>query len=272
MASVRNLAIIVSIAALSMAVPAAAQTITVVELDAVYERGDKIVISGNVEPRVGDIPVTLQVKWGSNVIAVDQLDVSRDGSFATIINTDGDVWEEGQYSVQASYKEGVTARQSFELSLEPVEVGPETVEGTSTVDIGDGEEGSIAYTISGGTVTDMAISREALGLTVYVNPVSDGNISFTASRSYFDARSSGCEGSDEGFIVLVDGRQVDEPAGYTVERGESANTFSVGFFEGERRIEVVGTCVIPEFGAVVMVVLAVSIAAATVASARFARA
>jgi len=241
--------------------PAAAQTITLVELDAVYERGDKIVISGSVEPRVGEIPVTIQVKRGSNVIAVDQLKVSRDGSFATIINTDGDVWEVGAHSVQAAYQQGATARQEFEISSMPVEAGPEAVEGASAVDLGDGEEGRIQYTITGGTVTDMALSREGLGLTVYVSAESAGTISLTASRAYFDARADGCEGADEEFIVIVDGRQVD----HTVERGESENVIGVDFFEDEGRIQIVGTCVIPEFGAAAVALAAASAAAVAAA-------
>ncbi len=244
-----------------VAAPAAAQTITLVELDPVYERGDKIVISGSVEPRVGEIPVTIQVKRGSNVIAVDQLKVSRDGSFATIINTDGDVWEVGAHSVQAAYQQGATARQEFEISSMPVEAGPEAVEGASTVDLGDGEEGRIQYTITGGTVTDMALSREGLGLTVYVSAESAGTISLTASRAYFDARADGCEGADEEFIVIVDGRQVD----HTVERGESENVIGVDFFEDEGRIQIVGTCVIPEFGAAAVALAAASAAAVAAA-------
>jgi len=244
-----------------VAAPAAAQTITLVELDAVYERGDKIVISGSVEPRVGEIPVTIQVKRGSNVIAVDQLKVARDGSFATIINTDGDVWEVGAHSVQAAYQQGATARQEFEISSMPVEAGPEAVEGMSTVDLGDGEEGRIQYTITGGTVTDMALSREGLGLTVYVAAESSGSISLTASRAYFDARADGCEGADEEFIVVVDGRQVE----HAVERGEAENVISVDFFEDEGRIQIVGTCVIPEFG-VAAVALAAAAGAAVAAA------
>lgn len=245
-----------------VAAPAAAQTISLVELDAVYERGSKIVISGSVEPRVGEIPVTIQVKRGSNVIAVDQLKVARDGSFATIINTDGDVWEVGAHSVQVAYQQGTTARQEFELSSMPVVDGPATVEGMSTVDLGDGEEGRIQYTISGGIVTDMALSREGLGLTVYVAAESSGTISLTASRAYFDARADGCEGPDEEFIVIVDGRQVD----HTVERGEGENVISVDFFEDEGRIQIVGTCVIPEFGAAASLALAAAAAAAVAAA------
>lgn len=261
MASVRLTAAATVLLCALVASPVAAQTISLVELDAVYERGDKVVISGSVEPRVGEIPVTIQVKRGSNVIAVDQLKVARDGSFATIINTDGDVWEVGAHSVQVAYQQGTTARQEFEISAMPVETGPETVEGMSTVDLGDGEEGRIQYTISGGTVTDMALSREGLGLTVYVSAESPGTITLTASRAYFDARANGCEGADEEFIVIVDGRQVD----HTVERGESENTIGVDFFEDEGRIQIVGTCVIPEFGAVA-VALAAAVAAAVAAA------
>lgn len=248
--------------AVLVAAPAAAQTISLVELDAVYERGDKIVVSGSVEPRVGEIPVTIQVKRGSNVIAVDQLKVARDGSFATIINTDGNVWEVGEHSVQAAYQQGATARQTFELSSMPVDPAPAAVEGTSRVDLGDGEEGTISYTITGGTVTDMALSREGLGLTVYVSAESAGTVSLTASRAYFDARANGCEGSDEEFIVIVDGRQVD----HAVERGEAENVISVDFFEDEGRIQIVGTCVIPEFGAAATVALAAAAAAAVAAA------
>ena len=59
------------------------------------------------------------------------------------------------------------------------------------------------------------------------------------------------------FIILIDGIEVDYEE--TSKVGADSRIISINFEQGDSDIEIIGTYVIPEFGAIVMIVLTVGI-------------
>ena len=144
--------------------------------------------------------------------------------------------------------------------------GPPTDAGTTMFTLQAGEAGAfdIGYSITGGSVTGMSISGEYSSLTVNIAPTDDGELSLTLPRDVIDAKMSGCEGSDDQFIVIVD-RQEQE---FRETVGSDSRTLTIGFFADSEEIEIIGTCAVPEFGAVAVVVLAAAVIAIVAVTAR----
>lgn len=261
-----TLAMIVALSVIFIVGSASAQStkpISLNEINLSYTQGDKILISGSVKLVIGLDEVTIKVSSGDNFVTADQLDVALDGTFATILNTDGGVWMPGDYVITVTYTEGTRTTAEFGLRSNSAPV----TEDIFTVDIGDGDTGDIGYAINGGTVREMEIDDDLLSLIVRIDPTSAGILTLDIDRDYLDARANICSGDDESFIVLVDNVEVPYQTSNT---DTMMRTIEVAFESDESKIQIIGTCAIPEFGALAMVVLVASISAIIVASRRFA--
>ncbi|RNJ72243.1 MAG: PEFG-CTERM sorting domain-containing protein, partial [Thaumarchaeota archaeon S13] len=93
---------------------------------------------------------------------------------------------------------------------------------------------------------------------ITINAEEDGMITLTIPRSILDSRTEGQEGDDVPFSVLVN----DEIADATEDSTPTTRTLVIEFSAGDGQvIEVIGSFIIPEFGAVAVVVLAAAIVA-----------
>ena len=239
------------------------KSISINEINASFTAGDKIVVSGSI---IGltthDEQVTMKVSSGDNVITVDQLDIARDGTFATILNTNGSVWKAGTHQIIITRADGMKSFVVFELRSS----GGSVTDEIYTVNIGDGETGDIGYSISGGSISEMEIEQDQLSLFVRINPEQAGNLILKLDRDYIDAKSQICTGNDESFIVLVDDVQVPYQ---TLLEDTMIRTIEIAFESSESKIQIVGTCAIPEFGALALVVLCTAITGIIIVSKRF---
>ncbi|MGI0010528.1 MAG: PEFG-CTERM sorting domain-containing protein, partial [Nitrosopumilaceae archaeon] len=130
-----------------------------------------------------------------------------------------------------------------------------TVPTAEIFEVNAGKEGTfdVEYNISGGTVKDMVIDFEGLALIVSIDPASDGTITLKIPRELMDAKTT--SGEDDVFIILIDGAEVE--AQQTATTG--SRTLTINFLEGDSDIEIIGTQIVPEFGAIAALVLAVAI-------------
>ena len=82
-------------------------------------------------------------------------------------------------------------------------------------------------------------------------------------RQWIDAKtgSDGKSGDDDRFIVFIDGAQAQYQES-NIKQG--SRLITINFQEGDSEIEVVGTYVVPEFGTVVMLTLALATISATI--------
>ena len=203
-----------------------------------YVEGETIVISGKVATIIGDAPLTIQIFNLGNLIEIVQLVVAQDGSFTTTILAEGGQWQdEGDYTVRASYGEGNIAEANFEFFKKPASAD---VSGFFEVNAGSSGTFDVEYIIRGGTVKDMIVDLHDFALIVIIDSAADGIITLDLPRESIDAKKS--DGSDDLFIVLIDGIEVIYDESIT---NEKTRTITIQFEEGDSDIEVIGTYIIP---------------------------
>jgi len=71
--------------------------------------------------------------------------------------------------------------------------------------------------------------------------------------------------SDDDFIILIDGMEVNYDESIT---NENTRTITIQFEQGDSDIEIIGTFIIPEFGTIASLILAVSIISVIILSAK----
>jgi len=219
-----------------------------------YSEGDTILISGNVVTIIGNTQISMQLFQGGNLIEIAQIKISQDGNYSHTVSAQGPLWKnQGSYMVKVTYGEGNIAETLFDYTPES-----EIIETTKDfpVDAGDSGTFDVKYTIRGGTVENIKIESENLGLLVKINSLDDGKIILELPRESIDAEKQ--NGKDEKFIILIDDAQT------TYEQIQSDSTvriIGINFEKGDSEIQIIGTHVIPEFGTIVMIILTIGIVA-----------
>lgn len=245
--------------------PAFSQLSLELELsEEVYFEGDVIVISGSVSTVIQDTPVTVQmIHLGQNdeesIVQIAQINVAKDGTFSHTVKAEGPQWRaEGEYVVRAFYGTDSVADVYFDFFKKDQDVSNifevEKPDQSGTFDI--------EYLIRGGNVTNMIVDQEFFELIVLLDVESDGAITLELPRTAIDAKSS--DGKDDVFIILIDG--VEAP--YTEQKDENTRTITIEFEETDSDIEIIGTYVIPEFGTISSLILAVSIISVIIISSK----
>lgn len=131
------------------------------------------------------------------------------------------------------------------------EMTPET---TMTPKTTMDERGQITldHEITGGKVTHMTPDTDANSLIIGLETTSEGMFTATFPREVIDAKIGD---EDDDFFVLVDGEEVD----FDETKTSSDRTLGISFPAGTEEIEIIGTHVIPEFGSITAMILAVAI-------------
>ena len=224
-----------------------------------YDEGDTILISGQITTLVGQTPVTLQLFKDGNMVEIAQIVVSSDGNYSYTIIAEGSMWQnQGQYLVKVTYGEGNIAETTFSYTPESEVL---TTNDIFEVDAGSSGTFDILYSIRGGVLSDISIDENIFGLVVQINSSDDGKIVLDLPRKYIDAEKQ--NGKDEVFIILVERQNGDiVETAYKEETSHSEiRTISIDFEEGDSKIQIIGTYVIPEFGTIVMIILTMGIMA-----------
>ncbi|MBI5377745.1 MAG: PEFG-CTERM sorting domain-containing protein, partial [Thaumarchaeota archaeon] len=120
----------------------------------------------------------------------------------------------------------------------------------------------IPYTANGATVKSGMIDKESKSLIVKIDAASDGDLTLSIPRSVLDS-TSGTE--DDRFFVLVNG---EETSDVSEEKTDTARSVTIQFESGAEEIEIIGTQIVPEFGAIAALVLAVAIISIIAVSAK----
>ncbi|OLD33489.1 MAG: hypothetical protein AUI61_00745 [Thaumarchaeota archaeon 13_1_40CM_2_39_13_2] len=242
--------------------PPTAAPITVNTDKPSYLLGDTIVISGSVKSPVQNTQLSIQIfDPNNNLVHVDQIDVSKDGKYTDTIKAVGVYWKiNGSYTVKVQYAlPGVTAQTTFtfQSSVPLVSNVFEVKDPNSQQTFG------VNYTITGGTVKNISIDVQSISLIVSVNSTSDGTITLQIPRALVDAKTN--SGQDDAFIILIDGAEVKP-------QSESSNSdyrnLTIQFYQGDQDIEIIGTQIVPEFGPIAALVLAIAIISIIAVSAK----
>ena len=251
-----------------------------------YLNHDAIVVTGNVTDLLPtQLSLWINAPNTGNIIYVDQISVAPDKTFGTTVCAGGPLWwksgTSGTYTLTVQYgHDSHRASTTFEYKRVMV------LHATSLAST-PWYEGLISFVITGADVHSIVPAVEADSLLVNLiaydetslqqeqgpcnsgdvrqkipTETDDGSLTIDISRSIADATLD--DGSDDQYFVLVDGEEREFQEVVT----EDSRILTIEFEAGTKQIEIIGTWVIPEFGAIAAMVLAVAIASVIVVSSR----
>jgi len=244
-----------------------------IETDALeYTHSATIEVNGAVKNYNERFQVTLAViSPQGNRVNIQQLEVDPETNrYSTTINTAGPLWNyDGRYTIEVQYGVGSGASNKAHVDLvgsgitNPIrEAMPEEETGAmmerecAANELAVGDD-CVRYTISGGSVTGASTSFAGQGggtsMLITLDAMEPGTLTVSPDRPACTA--------DDGYIVLVDGQEWDD---YNV----LTDSIAVSLNAGASSVEIIGACVVPEFGALAAVILVVAVAAAIVATGR----
>jgi len=270
-------------------------SITVTTDKSSYLQDETISISGEIKYlALGDQLTILITSPNGNIAEIDQVTAGTDKKFNTKITPNGAYWKiPGTYVVLVTQDENNQATTSFEFSgavnsstneldeavvedavIEDAVIEDAVIEDAvikdiavvdsvvtaTTVTIQDSTD-LISYEITNAKLINVIPDLDAVSLLIYIQAIDDGSITLTIPRTVLDASIN--DGDDE-FFVLVDGEEVDFEEITTL----TDRTLTIEFSAGTEQIEIIGTFVIPEFGTIAAMILAVAIISIVAISAK----
>ena len=118
----------------------------------------------------------------------------------------------------------------------------------------------IRYQISGDNqLNEMWVQRDNITLAAEIRALADGVLTIELPRDVIDSKKQ--SNMDDVYAVFIDGQLVpyDE-----IMNNTHARILSIEFGNGSEQIEITGTHIVPEFGPLAALVLAISIAGVVV--------
>ena len=257
----------VLLASVALVGTANAQALTVETGQPGYAAGDTVEVSGEVGTVQAGLPVLIRVFNPNGVLArTDQITPVADGSYTYSFPAGGPLM-----GVSGEYRAAVTYRNSTEETAFNfiTSEGGQTWR-TVTVEIA-GREHPIRYQINGGTLTNMTADPETATLTAAINSTAPGALVVELPRSIIQSLSevgAPTGGNDTDFEAFVDteGGIFDETMA-----NRTVRELTIPFDQGAEEIEIVGTWVVPEFGAIAAIILAIAIVGIIVATTRYSK-
>jgi len=116
----------------------------------------------------------------------------------------------------------------------------------------EGVEYNVDYFIRGGSLSGITANVESKSLTAEIGSVTKGDLVIKLPRELIDAKFGS---EDVEFMVLVDGVKKD----YEETSRSSYRALKIPFSPTTEKIEIVGTFIVPEFGTITMMILAVGV-------------
>ena len=120
---------------------------------------------------------------------------------------------------------------------------------------------TLDHDITNGSVTEMEIDMESTSLIVKVDSSDAGSITITLPRDVIDATIND---EDDDLFVIVDGEEAD----FDETKTSTDRTLTIAFPANTEEIEIIGSFVVPEFGTIAVMILAVAIISMVAISAK----
>ena len=213
-----------------------------------YDKGEKIIITGNVSYILSGHAVTITVfSPQGNLVTVSQVNVTEDNTFQTEIIAGG-MMKDGAHIINVQYGD-LKSETSFDYNY------PDIMNGWTdfhTMPVTDSDL-SVEYTITGGTLLSIIPDTDSKSLVLSITSTRDGTITLSIPRTVADSLLE--TGDDDSFIILVD----DSDTMFDETVSSTHRTVTIPFSAGTSQIEIIGTFVIPEFGSIIMMILVISI-------------
>ena len=246
--------------------PLGAQKIILKSDNTSYQEGDIITITGEIEKVIPGMPVSLQIFFEKNLMQVSQVNVSQDGQFTDTFTAAGPQWQnEGIVVIRANY--GGETSSELEVTFFKNTLGQYA--SNYEVKIPNAGTFDVEYTMKGGVIRSMNVNQENLSLEINIATETDGNLNINLPRENIDSRTN--DGKDTEFIVLMyeENSIIPIQTNYRIiEESSEFRSINIPVKNGDSKIEIIGTYVIPEFGAIATMVLAVAIVSIIAVSAK----
>ena len=255
-----------------------------------YSEDEIISISGEIVfLGLGNQLTIMITSPNGNIAAIDQVTVGSDKKFNSEIKPNGVYWKlPGTYTVLITQDENNQATLSFEFGgvansstneideviVEDTKIEDSFTEDSFTEDVGiidsvittttvsvQDSNDLISYEITNAKLVNVIPDLDAVSLLLYIETTDEGSIILTIPRSILDASING---GDDEFFVLVDGEEVD----FEETKTSHNRTLTIDFLAGTEQIEIIGTFVVPEFGTIAAMILAVAIISIVAISAK----
>jgi predicted secreted protein with PEFG-CTERM motif len=231
----------------------AQQGITVTLDKQEYSTGDTLMVSGKVPRVITGLDVIIQIINPKNAqAALAQVTPDANGNFMKEFKLGGTLMKEsGTYKVRVTYGE-LQQEASFTLTAAQQQARQFNVKIN-----GIQEDITLSGTISNGNVTSITVDQDFNSLVFNLsNVTADSKISVTIPSSILQEPN---RFNEVEFIVLADGEEVD--AQVSTQGNNSIVTFTVP--AGTEQVEIVvapeNIRVVPEFGVIAALILALSI-------------
>ncbi|KAG2474513.1 MAG: conserved exported protein of unknown function [Nitrosopumilales archaeon] len=234
------------------------------------EGSTTISVSGHTSVRNNDITIMVQAPNG-NIISVDQISPDANGDFMTDIQGSAQLWkQDGMYTI--SVKQGSSTLYDFSLS---VEVTGGTTAATSvsdsTLESGFGEVSPIiggAKDISGLTITDNSVlGSTTISISGHTDRTNNSiQIVVTAPNGNIVSVAQIMPEANGDFMVDigVGGSQYGQSGMYTVTAQQGVGSS----YKDSIDVEIIDGAIIPEFGTIAALILAVAIISIIAVSAK----
>ena len=219
-----------------------------------YDHSSVIEIEGAVSNTNRGADVTLVVSGPMGIVQVDQVKLSSDGSFSTTINTASAMMKyDGEYKIKATYGSDITHFEHINLiGGDEIDSITDYVHMEEVVDM----RAEVDYSISGGLVESVTANVNGNSLVVSIHDAEDGGeLTITLPSDVITPFNDGT------FFVLINDEESDDAS-------QDGNTITVPFDADATTVEIIGTHVVPEFGTIAAIILAVAITSIIVLSAK----
>ena len=222
-----------------------------------FDHASTIIVDGQIgDMRIGT-PVTLIVSGQTGVVTIEQINPSSDGSFSFNINTASPLMKyDGEYKIKATYGDaGINDVVFVTLEGGAVREASSVSHDEEHHDDAADFTNELNYNISGGSVESITSTHDD-SLLIRIHDAEDGSeLNITLPDDIITPFNDGT------FFVLVNGEESDDAE-------QNGNTVTIPFDADTTEIEIVGTHVVPEFGTIAMIVLAVAIVSIIAVSAK----
>ena len=221
-----------------------------------FDHNSTIEINGQVGNMRSGTPITLIVTGSTGVVTIEQLTPSSDGSFSFSINTASPLMKyDGEYKIKATYGDaGINDVIVVTLEGGLVKQAPSHSGHEEHHEAADFTK-QLNYNISGGMVESITATNDDSLLVSIHMAEDDGELTITLSEDIITPFNDGT------FFVLVNGEESDDA-------NQMGNQLIIPFDSTTTDIEIIGTHVVPEFGTIAMIVLAVAIVSIIAVSAK----
>ena len=221
-----------------------------------YDHDSVISIDGYVSNTSRGTDVTVVVSSATGIVQIAQVPISSDGSFSTTINTANAMMKyDGEYKIKATYGTQDLNHVVYVNLVGGVEAGSMAGHEEHHEEVHD-LASEVDYSISGGHVESVSANVNGNSLVIAIHDAEDGGeLTITLPSDVITPFNDGT------FFVLVNDEESDDAS-------QDGNTVTVPFDASTYTIEIIGTHVVPEFGAIAAIILAVAITSIIVVSAK----